>query len=514
MHIGKSLTASFTKSRVSASATLFVVLVCVLLVVITGWSAWNARMVQLHELETATDNMARALAQHADDTFKSADTAMLGLAERIANDGTSPEALARLHKLLVLRVQELPELKGIFIYDKNGAWLVNSRPEFDPSSNNADREYFVFHRDHPDGGPHVGLPVRSRSTGEWIIPLSRRLNDAKGNFAGVVLATIGVDYFSNFYNSFDIGNDGAIFLALNNGIQLVRRPLLADSIGKNLSKGPLFSDYASKNNAGNAMVRSVQDGVERLNGYRHLSHFPLLVTAALSKNEILADWHRTSLLHGAIAAIVTIILALLGFRLVGQINLRVRAEEEAHRAGVALLEMNKTLEKLALQDGLTGLANRRHFDNMLREELIRATRSASSLALIMIDVDNFKKYNDIYGHLAGDECLRQVGKIIHAAEQRSGDLAARYGGEEFALLLPSTGVKGALKVAEQIRQAIGGLEIKHDGNRPGIVTISAGVNALGMVTDVDTASSLIGPADEALYAGKAGGRNRVVTAPL
>jgi diguanylate cyclase (GGDEF)-like protein len=154
------------------------------------------------------------------------------------------------------------------------------------------------------------------------------------------------------------------------------------------------------------------------------------------------------------------------FRLIDQINLRVHAEEEARRAGNALLELNKMLEKLALQDGLTGLANRRQFDTALQNELSRATRSASSLALIMIDVDCFKKYNDIYGHLAGDECLRQVGKIIQSAEGRAGDVAARYGGEEFAILLPSTDVQGGLQVAEDIRKAIRELEIKHDGNCP------------------------------------------------
>jgi diguanylate cyclase (GGDEF)-like protein len=497
------------KLSISASATLFVLLVCVLVIAITAWSSWNARQVQLHELDTATENMARSLAQHADDAFKAADTSLLGLTERIENDGTSPAAVQRLHNLLMKRVEELPELSGLFIYDKSGRWLVNSLERFNPASNNADREYFVYHKTHKDLGPHIGVPIRSRSGSQWVIPLSRRLNDPDGAFAGVVLATINLDYFNSFYASYDIGRDGAILLALNSGQQLLRWPMLPDSIGKDLKGGPLFTLHANVNDSGNAMIKSPADGVERLTGYNHLQHYPLVVLAAMSKQEILAEWRRSAVTQGIIVGVIVCLLGYLGSRLVEQIKLRVRAEQEAQRAGEALFKLNQTLEKLAMQDGLTGLANRRQFDAVLQNELSRALRSASSLALIMIDVDCFKKFNDIYGHLAGDECLRQVGRIIREAEGRTGDLAARYGGEEFALLLPSTDVVGALKVAEQIRKAIRELEIRHDGNAPGVVTISAGVNALIRVTAADTALTLIGAADEALYAAKASGRDRV-----
>jgi diguanylate cyclase (GGDEF)-like protein len=500
--------SNLTKSRVTIAAAFFVLLVCLLLAAITAWGAWNARKVELKELETATQNMSQSIAQHADDTFKSADTALVGLVERISNDGTSPKALDRLHKFLMLRVSELPELKGLLIYDKDGNWLVNSQEIINTVGNNADREYFIYHRNHTDMGPHIGPVILSRTTGAWVIPLSRRLNDVNGQFAGVVLATIALDYFNTFYASYDIGHDGVILLVKNDGRQLVHWPLLADSIGADLSKGPLLTLHASHNESGNAMLISPVDGLERLNGYNHVQHYPLVSMVALSKSEILATWREETLLHGAIAVGIICVLGFLGLRLIEQINLRAQAEEEARHTGNALFELNQTLERLALQDGLTGLANRRQFDTALQNELSRATRAASSLALIMIDVDCFKKYNDIYGHLAGDECLRQVGKVIQSAEGRSGDLAARYGGEEFVVLLPNTDVQGALKVAEKIRNAIRQLEIRHDGNLPGVVTISAGVNVLMPVTGNDTPSLLIGSADEALYLAKSAGRNQ------
>jgi diguanylate cyclase (GGDEF)-like protein len=508
----KLMPPSYAKSRIAMGAALFVLLVCLLLVAIVAWNAWNARQAQLRELKTATENMARSLAQHADDAFKSADTSLLGLSERITYDGVSPKALKRLHNLLANRVSELPELTGLFIFDKDGRWLVSSHPSFNPANNNADREYFIYHRTHIDATPHVGLPVRSRSTGEWVIPLSRRLDDAGGRFAGVIAATISINYFSDYYDSFDIGKDGAILIALNNGTQLVRRPLLPDSVGKDLHNGPLFQLYSPFNFSGNAEITSPTDDVMRINSYHHLAHFPLVVNAALSKNEVLAEWRRATELNAVVIAVIILVVSVLGFRLVRQIALRVTAEREAHRTGEALRKLNQTLEKLALQDGLTGLANRRQFDMVLKDELSRATRSASSLALVMIDVDCFKLYNDLYGHLAGDECLRQVGLALQSTEGRPGDLAARYGGEEFAVLLPNTDVAGALRVAEEIRKAIRELEIKHERNLPGVVTISAGVNALSRVTESDTPSRLIGAADEALYIAKTSGRDRVQAA--
>jgi diguanylate cyclase (GGDEF)-like protein len=413
--------------------------------------------------------------------------------------------------LLTWRVAELPALKDIAIYDKNGNCLTNARPVLDPANNNRHREYFSYHQVHSDLGPHIGAPMRNRSAREWVLPLSRRLNDANGEFSGVVVATIGIDYFYQFYASYDIGHDGLIMLARNDGIQLVRWPMRADSIGRSLANGPLLALYASRHDIGTAMITSPVDHIERLNSYDHLTHYPLVAVAALSRKEIFTEWRKAMLIQGTIVALIVIMTGFLGFRLIDQITLRLQAEEEARRAGEALHELNKTLEKLALQDGLTGLANRRQFDTVLQNELSRATRSASSLALIMFDVDCFKKYNDIYGHLAGDDCLRQIGQILRSAESRSGDLAARYGGEEFALLLPSTDVQGALKVAENIRNAIRQLEIKHDGNFPRIVTVSAGINALKPI-DGDTASTLISAADEALYAAKSGGRDRCALA--
>lgn len=166
-----------------------------------------------------------------------------------------------------------------------------------------------------------------------------------------------------------------------------------------------------------------------------------------------------------------------------------------------------------MEDGLTGLANRRQFDVTLDSEFSRAMRDASTLALILLDVDCFKQYNDIYGHTAGDECLQTIGRTIaDVAARRPGDLAARYGGEELAVLLPNTDVAAAAALAEKIRSAVRDLKIVHAGAPDGFVTLSAGVDALSPAETRQPPKELIQAADRALYAAKMGGRNRVCTA--
>lgn len=176
--------------------------------------------------------------------------------------------------------------------------------------------------------------------------------------------------------------------------------------------------------------------------------------------------------------------------------------------------MEAKLAELAATDGLTGIANRRHFDEMLQAEWRRAKRCGQPLAVMLLDVDNFKAFNDRYGHPAGDECLRRVAATVAATIRRPGDRAARYGGEEFAVILPATDMAGALDVAGRVRAAIEAMGIPHAGHHAGVVTASIGL----AVTEprsgaMMTISALLGAADGALYQAKRSGRNRVVAAP-
>ena len=176
-----------------------------------------------------------------------------------------------------------------------------------------------------------------------------------------------------------------------------------------------------------------------------------------------------------------------------------------------LQQANRQLSILALTDGLTGISNRRHFDEQALALLSMAQRSKTTLAVLMIDIDHFKQYNDHYGHAAGDACLIQVGKVISAAFQRPGDCAARYGGEEFAVVSLAVSLEEMQQHAEQLREKVMALNIPHLKSKHARITVSIGVVA-HMPKRENSISMLLKKADDALYAAKELGRNCVVAA--
>ncbi|MGE8096581.1 diguanylate cyclase domain-containing protein [Pseudomonas fluorescens] len=174
-----------------------------------------------------------------------------------------------------------------------------------------------------------------------------------------------------------------------------------------------------------------------------------------------------------------------------------------------LLDTNLVLQRLMNSDGLTGLSNRRHFDEYLELEWRRAMRDQAQLSLLMIDVDYFKLYNDSFGHLEGDEALRKVAAAIRDASSRPSDLPARYGGEEFVLVLPNTSPGGARLVAEKLRQTVAGMKIPHVVPAEGAsLTISIGLSTITPQSGSDY-RQLISAADKGLYLAKNNGRNQV-----
>ncbi|HTI82292.1 MAG TPA: diguanylate cyclase [Acetobacteraceae bacterium] len=181
------------------------------------------------------------------------------------------------------------------------------------------------------------------------------------------------------------------------------------------------------------------------------------------------------------------------------------------RTHLHLRAMQLRLEALSISDALTGLANRRRFDEVLRTEWLRALRSHRSVAMVMIDIDVFKSYNDHYGHIGGDRCLSAVAGALQTAIRQDLDLAARYGGEEFALVLPDCDAAGAAEVASRAHQAVLELREPHPGSQSGYVTISAGAAAMVPVSEAG-AAQLIEAADQALYAAKQQGRNQTIVA--
>ncbi|UVM52650.1 sensor domain-containing diguanylate cyclase [Pseudomonas sp. B21-015] len=492
-------------------AVFLLVAVCLSMMAIVIGESWNSRQYHLRDSEVAMSNLAQTLASQAQASIKQADTLLFSLVDRLEIDGMQPEKLPRLQRLLYAQRSELAQIHGLFVFDEEGRWLANAINVIPPNANNADREYFIYHRDHPDRGPHIGPSIKSRSTGEWIMTVSRRINHADGRFAGVVVASIYLKHFLDLYNSIDMGKNGVINLIADDATIVVRHPFNEADIGASVAKGPLFTQLLPKGDSGTETVKSYVDGVVRVVGFRRVEGYPLVVFTALDKDEVLASWRQESIFSAGIVSLLLGFLGVIGYRLIRLMKQQNQIQNELLQAQDKLIEVNHSLKLLALEDALTGLSNRRQFDLFILAEMGRARRSQTSLALLMIDVDHFKSFNDHYGHLAGDECLRKISAIITDNIKRPGDLAARFGGEEFTVVLPATDYVGAFLVAEKIRRAVQQADIKHVGGVEGVVTVSLGVCAYDPASQAQP-DDVVGAADKALYVAKASGRNMSVIA--
>ena len=496
------------KRPVTGLVVLITAFACLLVLGFAVSFILASRKTQLTEAEVANTNIARMIAVQVESTLKTASIALADAAERVETDGITDGALRRLEVHLAEIVNTSSELHGLFVYGADGSWLATSlsRPA---KGNNSDREYFGYHRANPGREFHVGPPIKSRSTGVWVIPVSRRINQPDGSFGGVALVTLKVNFFERIYNELDVGKTGTVLLALNEGILVYRRPFDERLIGKDISQGPVLQAL-STGSAGSSVLVSKIDGIERLYSYRRVDSFPFIVAVGRTKDELLAQWQRSSTMIGVAALLICAMFALLATKLISQIFIRDSLDKKLRAHSDDLEQDNLGLQVLAHTDKLTNIANRLMFDSILEREFKRAQRGDDYLSLILLDVDFFKKFNDRYGHLAGDAVLRSVGRVLSEQVIRAGDLAARYGGEEFVVILPSTDRTGAMAVAERIREAILALEVAHTDSAGGKVSASFGVATFAPGKDpARSPADVINRADQQLYEAKRGGRNRV-----
>jgi diguanylate cyclase (GGDEF)-like protein len=322
--------------------------------------------------------------------------------------------------------------------------------------------------------------------------LSRRITGDDGRFLGVVAGSIRFSYFHDLFSRLQLGPDDIISLLRQDGTVIMRTPFNLDLIGQNLGHLPNVRKVMSAPSGSFTGLGAVADQEEpRLFIWRD-STKPLVVLVGKTWSSILSLWRTEAARIGAImTALISFVLAVTMF-LAREIGRRARAEDK--------------LEELATTDALTGLKNRRKFDDAIDREWRRAIRSKTPIALLMIDADHFKSYNDSFGHQAGDQMLIGIAICISDSVRRAGDCTARYGGEEFAVLLPGLSPMEAMTVAETIR-----LKVEQWSDGPTVTTVSVGVASLTPAATMES-SILLQAADKALYAAKANGRNQSVLA--
>ncbi|WP_433996136.1 sensor domain-containing diguanylate cyclase [Bradyrhizobium lablabi] len=394
------------------------------------------------------------------------------------------------HLILFDHAASARHFGAIQVFDADGKLTIDASTLDPLPESRSDEEYFAVHRTNPDIGLFVSKPMLHR--GAFSIVLSRRISDAHGGFVGVVAGAIRFSYFHELFERLNLAPDDTITVLRRDRTIIMRKPFDLDVIGKNLATVRSWS--ADNLKAGGSYAgKGPVDAIPRLY-VRRSGDGPLFVVVGKPTEAILRMWRREAIRIGAIMlGLISFVLATTFF-LAREISRRASAEDK--------------LEELATTDSLTGLKNRRKFDAEIDTEWRRAARQNTPLALLMIDADHFKAYNDTYGHQAGDQVLVGIAICITDTVRRAGDCAARYGGEEFSVLLPGCAAADALRVAETIR-----LKVMQWSEGPTVNTVSIGIASLTPAPSMDW-SLLLEAADKALYAAKAGGRNRSVVAEL
>jgi diguanylate cyclase (GGDEF)-like protein len=412
----------------------------------------------------------------------------------VANNLVMPElanvSKPMLHLILFDHAATAKHFGVIQVFDAQGR-LTHDAASLDPApENRGDEEYFQVHRANPDLGLYMSRPMLRR--GAFSVVLSRRITDADGRFSGVVVGSIRFSYFHDLFGRLTLNPGDTITVLRRDRMIIMRTPFDLEVIGKNLAERPSWRAENLKEGMAYAGVGPV-DPTPRLY-VRSGSTGLFFVVVGKPLASILNLWHREVLRIGAIMLVLILFVVGTTLFLAREIGRRAEAEDR--------------LEEMATTDSLTGLKNRRKFDSEIDQEWRRATRNQTPVAVLMIDADHFKAYNDTYGHQAGDQVLVGIAICISDAVRRSGDCPARYGGEEFAVLLPGLSAIEAFTMAETIR-----LKIEQWSEEPDVMTVSIGAASM-TPTATSNWPDLIEAADRALYAAKANGRNQSVLAAM
>ncbi|MDP4002470.1 diguanylate cyclase domain-containing protein [Methylobacterium sp. NEAU K] len=472
-------------------------LVC--LILLGTYLCIDLRDIAWHNAQRNTENLLSVIEEGVGNSIRSYHESLRGAA-RLAARSDIPALDADLRRLALFDSSaKASGLGPLEITDAAGHVQITNDPNQTVAPDLSDLPEFQALRSDPSAGLILTGPSRSRVTGREIIRLSRRIETPDGSFVGIVTGVIFLDHFQTLFRrlSFDDGLTFSLFH--RDGTLMVRAPTGSAFPGRSIATSPGYRVYA-EHQRGEFLGRPFLDGQERLYAFANLDELPLVVMVAMSAESIRAAW----ICKATIIAVLFVCLNVLTFGL----TILLQREVGRHAAAEASSrEANAALVLLARTDGLTGMPNRRSYDEVFSAEWSRAAQRGAPLALMIVDADHFKQFNDRFGHHCGDAVLRSVADCLRQALD-GGGIGFRIGGEEFAAILPGLDAAAASSVAERVRRAVVNLRIAHAPEVGGVATVSVGVASAEPCSGA-APDALFVAADAALYAAKKAGRNRV-----
>lgn len=503
--LGKNNPSAPGKTMIGFLAVSFIVLATT-----NGWNFWQSYHRQVSEVEQDVINLSVILSRQAEDTFLPIELAIIDTMREIHGDINSLNS-DKIASVLESHRVLLPQIIGLYIFDEKGNLIASTGQGSRFVYNVSKRSYFIWNKNSTSEELFIGQPRVSVISGRSVIPVSKRLNGKNGEFKGIFLASVDPGYFGRFYSYFSLNYDSILSLLNIDGSPLYVYPDEQKMLVENYSPGVLAEKALQSKSVGVGTWHMPFDGQMRVVGYVKLKRYPLIAAASVNKSELQRRWIADNIAAIAVNFLILVSLVLLGTIVLRQIRITVRNKEMLTMMHQEVEDQNQVLQELALVDPLTQLANRRRFDLYLEQCLTTADAEGGDVALAMIDVDFFKRYNDTYGHIEGDRCLAEIGLILRSLPLPPGAQPARYGGEEFSIILPGISGREAERVGNEMVEAMRMCAIKHCGSQlpQKIVTVSVGVYSYTSKHPCD-AQRLKEGADQALYLAKKKGRDQCI----
>jgi diguanylate cyclase (GGDEF)-like protein len=475
---------------IGATVASLMVLVATVLVLASG------RNEAIERARHTSANVAAALAQDLTRNIEIYNLSLQAVAEGMVEPevlGLSPQ-LRR--QVLFDRSATAAYIDGIYAINERGQVLEEHGRDLS-SVDLWDREVFTAQQESGDANLFISKPYLSNvKSGTPLIALSRRVTKPDGSFGGIALIVINLAYFQQLVDDIKLGRHGASAILQTDGFVVARNPRPGPTDVLNVSNSPTFKKLLKAQN-GSYDSKSPVDGIEKIATYSHVQGSNLIVVVAPAKEDITAEWQHRSLILGGLVVLVAGGFTVVVWLLVGAVRQRDAAQAR-------LIEIADT-------DGLTGVSNRRRLDSSLDGLWSQAARAGHEVALLFVDADHFKRYNDSYGHEAGDRALQFIAECLRKRVRGKGDLVARYGGEEFVVALAGASARQAADIAEAIRADIAGQSASDLFHKLMPMTVSIGLVVCSPARG-DSIDELMRLADKALYQSKADGRNRVTVA--